>query len=291
MRKDTIKSVFLYSILISLLIIPVSLQIPILVNIKESLEGYFPYFNYTIGGDIISIEAVWENIGSITCDTYLRLKIISKDLERDFWSEKVNVPPGGVGILRVYSFLPKEDMNNITIIPYFYYCNEIKKLRNISLINYNSTGKHIANSNVTGIKEKINISYVVLDKNKAIFKFKINQSPNNISFKELYIIPNSPRGWILPTKKIILNKNQSFINLTYSFYKPERTPCCTDFLFVLKDSEDQYFYVSHNINLTHTTLSHEKAYSFKDIVLFFSIILNVVLLVWILTNLYKIKRA
>jgi len=275
------------------LFLSISYSIPVLVNIKESLEGYFPYFNYTISGDIIALEVVWENIGSVTCDTYLRLKVIADEKERNFWSEKVNIPPGGSGLLRVYSFLPDEDLNNITIIPYFYYCNEIKRLGNISLMNYNSTSRKIDHTNTTWVRElsnkNMNISYEMLDEENILLNFRINTSLGNKSFKELYIIPLSPYGWILPTKKISLN-NKSAFNTTYSFYKPDRSSCCTNFLFILKDSENQYFYMLYNMNLTYFPTHPKDGYDIKNVILYTSIILNVLLLVSLMWVLYKNKR-
>ncbi len=273
------KKAFISSIMI-VFFIGVSYSIPVLVNVKESLEGYFPLFNYSVDGDMISFFVVWENVGSLTCDSYLRLKVLGRDKIYNFWSEKQNVAPGGVGRYEAYIYMRNEDLANITIIPYFYYCNELEILDNITLLNYNTSNERDILQNFTNITRLINLSFDVLSKDK------LNITIQSTKEGVLYIIPSSPLGWIIPTKKI--NLKEGFNAITYEYYKPEKTKCCSNVLLLFK-SDNEMGMEYREINFTFYPEKSSEGINWKDIILYLSLGMNVVLI--LVFFLYVLKRG
>lgn len=261
---------WIYFVLIS----SISFSIPILVNVKESLQGDFPYFNYSIKGNIVYIKGVWENVGSVTCDTYLRLKIETNTKTYNFWSKKVNVPPGGSGTLEVFAYLPNESKTkNITITPYFYYCNEIKRLRNISLLNYNTTFSEINENTSLGVNFKTN-TY-----NNGEFLLTINKTQN---ISKIYIIPISPEGWILPSLSIKVH-NESILHVPYEFYKPEHTKCCSNVIILSEFSDGEYTVYKKTINFSYYhPQESNKRINGTTILLILSVLLNIALILLLL---------
>ncbi len=274
------KKVFI-SLLIVTSVIGLSYSIPVLVNVKESLEGYFPLFNYSVDGNMISFFVVWENVGSLTCDSYLRLKVLGRDRIYNFWSEKQNVAPGGIGKYESYIYMRDEDLGNITIIPYFYYCNELEILDNITLLNYNTSNEMEMFQNFTNITRLINISFDVISKDK------LNITIHSIQEGVLYIIPSSPSGWIIPTKKI--NLKEGINTITYEYYKPEKTKCCSNVLLLFKSSDEMVLGYKE-INFTFSPEKSSKMMDWKDVVLYLSLVMNAVLILILLYYVLGVKK-
>ncbi|NPA38721.1 MAG: hypothetical protein GXN99_02915 [Candidatus Nanohaloarchaeota archaeon] len=187
--------------------------IPVLVNIKESLTGHFSYFNYTFKGEVLELYAVWENIGSVTCDTYFMVKAydsLNTSLGY-FWSEKVNAPPGKAANFKLYVFIPNYN-GSITLIPRLYYCNEIEDYSSLTIEKYNSTFMHPL---------PLNITYELYP-DKIVFLF------NESLKKEIYVVPvKQPPGWIIPSTAAPVFSKQ----VAVSYYRPKNSYKSLNFYF------------------------------------------------------------
>ena len=185
------------------LLLPITFSIPVLVNIKESLSGHFSYFNHTFEGEVLEIVAVWENVGSVTCDAYLMVKSFnssSYDNLGYYWSKKENVPPGKAANFHLFVYVPYYE-GSITLIPRLYYCNEIEEYGNITINFYNA-------SNVEELP--LNVTYRLCPQ-KITFYFS---QPLNHA---IYVIPlKQPPGWIIPSLR--LSANITSFDLPY--YRP-----------------------------------------------------------------------
>ena len=184
--------IFVIAIIITTLISTKVLGVPIFVNIRDTLEGHFPYYNITQHNGVIEIKAMWENLGSVTCDAYLRVDVLDNESNviDTFWSNPQEIAPGDSGIFNVYIYLQNYS-GNITLRQRYYYCNEISRLKERNM-SYNSTAVMPGRGNLTLRYEIVNNTYIKL-------YIHLNSTVNGTA----YILPEkTPIGWVVESKKI-----------------------------------------------------------------------------------------
>ena len=111
------------AIIIGLSSLAFSAIITITVDDRISFESYTQTLNGSVDEVIVSIE----NTGSVTCPAQAKLY----DGKQRFWSERVEMKPGGIEALRIYYLSPYNSSHQGKV--YVYFCDEVREVANLTL--------------------------------------------------------------------------------------------------------------------------------------------------------------
>jgi hypothetical protein len=149
------------------------------VEIEGISNGRNSFFDFN-NSSILSFKFDWENIGSVDCNTMLRIDIIDNSSKAyTAWSDEYALAPGGGKLFEVY-YIPKES-GNYTAEMNLYYCNEILPLTSF---------------NFSFIKPELKDLDILIEtssnENEIYFVFESDRD-----LDELIVIPKEfPKGWI-----------------------------------------------------------------------------------------------
>jgi len=166
------------------------------VYVDDTINGFTPFFNRSefADGAIQNFQVVFENVGSVGCNTRLRADIYNSnnDLVYTAWSREFPLEPGGVADMNAY-WHPR-GVGNYTANLSIYYCNLILNgpVFNVSVPNRTTS---IMEQNTTG--DLLDITYETT-MNYVEMRIKPKEDLEGI-----VIIPKEyPLGWMFSSTRV-----------------------------------------------------------------------------------------
>lgn len=219
-----------------LIILPTAIYaMMISVEVEGNVEGRNTFLEFN-NSSLISVGLDWENIGSIDCNTRLRVDILNNSSRvYTSWSRNYALAPGGGDFFEIY-YLPDKSGNYSADVG-LDYCNELVPIDSF---------------NFTFSKPKFGELDLPVKTSSTKSKITFVLEPDQ-DLKDVIIMPKEfPRGWIVNSarikdlkkgepKTVVLNYEPAVWmpkNVTFDFISEGK---CREVEVELKESKDYTF--------------------------------------------------
>ena len=202
--------IFLAGVLFTISLVCGVIQVNVYVG--GTINGYMPFFNKSefANSAIHNFQVVFENVGSVGCDTRLRADIYNSnnDLVYTAWSRGFPLEPGDVADMNAY-WHPRE-AGNYTANLSVYYCNLILNgpVFNVSVQNRTTS---IEEKNTT--EDLLDIKYETT-RNYVEMRIKPKED-----LESIVIIPKEyPLGWMFSSTRVdsLKKDNEKIVKIDYN---------------------------------------------------------------------------
>ncbi len=183
-----------------LLSFPVVMASLIDVTVDDVINFDLIGFNYNNSKNLVNVSFEAFNSGSVGCNALFRLDVEGDDYKFTGWSEKYIYQPNDRKFLDIYWFsLNKTGNFNAKLR---YYCaNEVKEVKEFGI----------------KINEFSNKEPTIEIISPKFFENKITLNIKTNSPKDVILIVDSPKGWVIHQKKIHTSNNwPKYVEIEYS---------------------------------------------------------------------------